>query len=303
MSESRTDPLDALRAPITPIAPDPLFAAALRERLVRALPAPSPTQETPMTPKMTARPRNGWRHGDVSYITLAVPDLARARTFYGAVLGWHFSPGSSEHGAQVDDVVPMIGLWDGDQPGGQRAHGAVLGFRVDDINAVLDSIRVHGGTVSEPHVEPYGVTAEGHDNQAIPFYLHEMPTIADEAAGGGPFYNGDVEGDVSYLTMVVPDVQAAQAFYGEVFGWTFNIGQAGGAQVTGVAPQIGMSTRPEAGPTTPGVIMCYRVDDIRSAVQLVRDAGGQSQHVEQRPYGLESLCSDDQGTPFYLHQL
>jgi hypothetical protein len=25
--------------------------------------------------------------------------------------------------------------------------------------------------------------------------------------------------------------------------------------------------------------------------------------VAPRPYGLESLCVDDQGTPFYLHQL
>jgi hypothetical protein len=32
-----TDPLDALRAPITPVDPDPIFAARLRERLRRAL--------------------------------------------------------------------------------------------------------------------------------------------------------------------------------------------------------------------------------------------------------------------------
>lgn len=42
--------------------------------------------------------------------------------------------------------------------------------------------------------------------------------------------------------MLVPDLDAAHAFYGAVLGWTFNIGQAGGAQVTSVAPQIGMST-------------------------------------------------------------
>ena len=32
MPEPRTDPLDALRAPITPALPDPAFAAALRAR-------------------------------------------------------------------------------------------------------------------------------------------------------------------------------------------------------------------------------------------------------------------------------
>jgi predicted enzyme related to lactoylglutathione lyase len=297
-----TDPLDVLRAPSTPLAPDPAFAADLRERLVRALLAPI-LKEPAMSIETTNRPRNGTRHGDVSYITLGVPDLARARVFYGAVLGWRFSPGSSDHGAQVEDIVPMMGLWDGEQAGG-RVHGAVLGYRVEDIAAAVAAVRAHGGSVSDPHREPYAMAAEGHDNQNVPFYLHEMPSpvAGGPAPATGEFHNGEVEGDVSYLTMVVPDLDAAHAFYGPVLGWTFNVGSAGGAQVTGVAPQIGMTTQPEAGPATPGVILCYRVDDIEAAVARVRDAGGRTRGVAQRPYGLESLCADDQGTPFYLHQ-
>jgi predicted enzyme related to lactoylglutathione lyase len=256
-----------------------------------------------MITDLTDRPRNGVRHGDVSYISLGLPDLARGLAFYGSVLGWRFSPGSSEHGAQVDDIVPMIGLWDGEQPEGGRIHGAVLAYRVDDITAAVAAVRAHGGTVTDPHREPYALAAEGHDNQGVPFYLHEMPPVA---VGGRPadgeLHNGDVEGDVSYLTMVVRRLDAAQAFYGGVFGWGFNIGRAGGAQVSGVAPQMGMATQPEAGPATPGVILCYRVDDIAAAVQRVRDAGGQAREAAPRPYGLESLCADDQGTPFYLHQ-
>lgn len=302
MPEPQTDPLDALRAPITPLAPDPAFAADLRDRLVRAVLAPNPTEHF-MSTTMTNRPRNGLRHGDVSYITLGLPDLARGRAFYSAVLGWHFSPGSSEHGEQVDDIVPMIGLWDGEQPAGEQVHGAVLGFRVDDIAAAVAAVRAHGGTVSNPHPEPYATAAEGNDDQGIPFYLHEMPSAPDDAPPiDSEYHNGQVEGDVSYLTMVVPDLDAAHAFYGAVFGWTFNVGRAGGAQVTGVAPQIGMTTQPQAGPATPGVILCYRVNDIAAAVQRVRDAGGQPREVAQRPYALESLCTDDQGTPFYLHQ-
>ncbi|MHB1929100.1 MAG: VOC family protein [Acidimicrobiales bacterium] len=154
----------------------------------------------------------------------------------------------------------MIGLWDGDQAAGGRVHGAVLGFRVNDIAAAVAAVRTHGGTVSDPHREPYAMAAEGRDNQDIPFYLHEMPPAAgDRGPADGESHNGDVEGDVSYLTMVVPDMDAARDFYGEVFGWLFNIGRAGGAQVTSAAPQIGMTTQPEAGPATPGVILCYRV--------------------------------------------
>lgn len=302
MPERRTDPLDALRAPITPLAPDPGFAADLRERLVQALLAP-PSTEKPMNTDLSTRPRNGTSHGDVSYITLGLPDLARGRAFYGAVLGWRFGPGSSEHGAQVEDIVPMMGLWDGEQPAGGRVHGAVLGFRVDDIAAAVAAVRAHGGTVGDPHREPYAMAAEGHDDEGLPFYLHEMPPATTPTSWErAEFSNGDVQGDVSYSTMVVPDLDAAHAFYRAVFGWTFNIGSVGGAQVNGAAPQIGMTTQPQAGPATPGVILCYRVDDIAAAVARVQEAGGQAREVAQRPYGLESLCADDQDTPFYLHQ-
>jgi predicted enzyme related to lactoylglutathione lyase len=314
MPDLRWDPLDLLRAPVVPVAPDSAFAEDLRERLTQAVLAAipaipstrslSPTSEEPaMSTHLSSRPRNGTRHGDISYITLGLPDVARARAFYSAVLGWRFSPGSSEHGAQVDDTVPMIGLWDGEQPAGDSVHGAVLGFRVDDIAAAVAAVRAHGGTINDPHQEPYGLAAEGADDQGIPIYLHQMPQVDDDSTPSDTeFHNGEVEGDVSYLTMVTPDVQAAHAFYGGVLGWTFNIGRAGGAQVTGVAPQIGLTSQPEAGPVTPGVILCYRVDDIAASTARVLEAGGQAHETVQRPYGLEALCSDDQGTPFYLHQ-
>jgi predicted enzyme related to lactoylglutathione lyase len=314
MSDPRLDPLDALRAPVTPVSPEAGFAEDLRRRLTQAVLAAIPaapstrslsptSEESAMSTNLTSRPRNGIRHGDVSYITLGLPDVNRGRAFYRTVLGWRFSPGGSEHGAQVDDVMPMIGLWDGEQPAGGRVHGAVLGFRVDDIAAAVAAVRAHGGTMSDPHREPYGLAAEGEDDQGIPFYLHEMPAVADDPARPDTqFHNGEFEGDVSYLTMVVPDLQAAHAFYGGVLAWTFNIGRAGGAQVTAVTPQIGLTTQPEAVAPTPGVILCYVVNDIVAATTRVREAGGQSRDVAQRPYGLEALCTDDQGTPFYLHE-
>src|ERR1700722_1751138 len=126
MPDLRPDPLDALLSPITPVAPDPTFAAHLRQRLEHEVLA-TQTKGQLMHTELTNRPRNGLHHGDVSYITLGLPDLERGKAFYGAVLGWRFRPGNSDHGAQVDDIVPMVGLWAGEQPDGDRVHGAVLG--------------------------------------------------------------------------------------------------------------------------------------------------------------------------------
>jgi predicted enzyme related to lactoylglutathione lyase len=296
-----TDPFDALRLPDQPVDPDPAFGADLRARLARVLLA-SPQQESQMTTNSVSRSefRNGLRDGDVSYVTLAVPDLDRAKAFYGAVLGWSYSAGSDPLlGAQVEAIAPMTGLWAGAPAVGTRTHGAVLGYRVADLASAVGRVRAAGGTVSDPHQEPYGLVAEGLDNQGIEFYLHEMP----ELTGSSPM-NGSMEGDLSYITLVVPDLDKALEFYAVVVGWTFNVGRLGGAQVNNTLPQIGMgAVSKDDELNTPGAVLGYRVDDIEATTERVRAAGGTAGPVERRPYGLESLAADDQGTAFYLHQL
>jgi hypothetical protein len=40
----------------------------------------------------------GMQQGDVAYVSLFVPDLGRARAFFGSVLGWAFGPGEPRAG-------------------------------------------------------------------------------------------------------------------------------------------------------------------------------------------------------------
>jgi len=65
-----------------------------------------------------------------------------------------------------------------------------------------------------------------------------------------------------------------------------------------VRPMGGM----RGGQPVPRVLPMYAVADIADAVVRVREAGGTATEVAQRPYGQESECTDDQGTPFYLGQ-
>ncbi|MCA1191080.1 VOC family protein [Saccharopolyspora sp. 6V] len=105
------------------------------------------------------------RHGDIDYITIATPDTALAKEFYGAVLGWRFGPGNVEDGWQIEDVQPMAGMH------GSDTGEVTLCFRTDDLEATLAEVRAHGGNAEEPADMPYGRLATCTDNQGRTFYL------------------------------------------------------------------------------------------------------------------------------------
>jgi predicted enzyme related to lactoylglutathione lyase len=290
------DPLDALRIPVTPMSPDPAFAARLRHRLEVTLAhlTPQSEEESNMSDVLQRDrlSRNGTRHGDVSYITLALPDASAGRRFYGAVLGWTFGAGRLEaEGNQADRVIPQVGLW---PQSGWRAGvtaGAILSWRVDDIAAAVERVRATGWTASDPEQLPYGLQSECTDGHGLRFSLHQLPLPGEPA---GP--NGAAHGDISYIVLQVADLAAARRFFSTVLGWEFSAGNTG-VNVEGPVPMTGMSEG------DPGAVLCYRVDDIALAVERVVAAGGRPGEVETRPYGLQSYCADDQGVPFYLHQL
>ena len=241
--------------------------------------------------------RNGRRPGDVSYLSLALEDVAAGERFYGALLGWTFSPGQLGR-EQGDDVTPQVGLWDGVGPGRERDHGAVLGFRVSDIGEAVARVRELGGRAADPARRPYGLESACRGVDGVPFFLHQLDDHPVD--DGTDLTNGRRHGDVAYLTLEVPALAAAQAFYGGLFGWTFAAGSVpSGLQITGVTPMAGLWQG-----ATPGVVPAYRVDDIAAAVDLVVQLGGTPGTVERRPYGLAAdLCLDDQGVRFHLLQL
>ncbi len=115
------------------------------------------------------RPETGTREGDLAYLTLRVVDSRRFRAFFGALLGWHFSPGRVEDGWNVDGPMPMTGL-----AGGARRASAVPMYRVDDIEAAVGRVRAAGGTATAVERMPYGMTSECTDDQGTPFYLGQL---------------------------------------------------------------------------------------------------------------------------------
>ena len=105
---------------------------------------------------------------DVAYVTVVVPDSEVARSFYGAVLGWEFAPGSVEDGWSAEGTSPSVGLW-----GGQPAASVQLCYRVGDLDRALAAVRDGGGTAQEPEVKPYGRLVECTDPAGLRFQLWE----------------------------------------------------------------------------------------------------------------------------------
>ena len=254
--------------------------------MITTPPAPAP-----------ARPREG----DVGYTSIWVPDVDRAAAFYNTVLGWHAVAGSDPSARRIEGLPEQhIGMF-----GGQEHRTAFLAFAVEDVHGTIDRIRDAGGQAERPTDEPYGVSAMCTDDQGMSFSIYQPPQgtspVESElaaTAGVAPHH-----GEISYLTIGVPDIARARSFYSTVLGWEFTPGRTpGGFDVrlggTEVQPMTGM----HGGTDRPVVVPVYEVDDIETAVTRVREAGGTATDPAQQPYGVTSECTDDQGTRFYLGQ-
>jgi predicted enzyme related to lactoylglutathione lyase len=295
------DPFEALRTAPTPIEPDPAFAARLRARVTRAL-APDQGDDpmTLQTPETTDR----LRLGDVTYISLWLPDVQRAAEFFGSVLGWTVEPDSGPY-RQVRGQSMAHGLSDLGQvaeylvetgvpsPGPTWPTAHVV-FVVDNLAAAIGRVRDAGGWAGSPQQESYGLVAACTDDQGMHFTLHEIP-----ASMPVPRPRDERQGDVVYLTFEVVDSARARAFFGSVLGLQFLPGRvADGWNIVEVVPMSGLS----GGQARATVVPMYRVDDIAATVARVRARGGVATDPEVQPYGVTADCRDDQGTRFYLGQ-
>jgi predicted enzyme related to lactoylglutathione lyase len=228
------------------------------------------------------------RQGDIGYVSVWTPDPERAARFYGAVLGWTYTAGSSEQGRYVVGTSLPTGIW-----GGQESSTLFCCYAVDDVDAAVERVREAGGSAEEPIDSPDGRRVDCVDNQGVRLALMEAGNTPR------PPLNGRAHGDLTYFTMEVVDSAAARSFYGSVLGWQFEPGGVeDGWGPVDVHPMTGMS----GGHDRSAGVPMWVVDDIATAVERVRSAGGTATDPEQQPYAISSVCTDDQGAKFYLGQ-
>jgi predicted enzyme related to lactoylglutathione lyase len=107
------------------------------------------------------------------------------------------------------------------------------------------------------------------------------------------------EGDLAYVSLWVPDLGRATAFFSSVLGWSYQPGSSEqGRQIERSTPQHGVW----GGQERSNLHLCYGVNDIRAALERVREAGGQAEEPTEEPYGIVAMCEDDQAVTFSLYE-
>ena len=111
-------------------------------------------------------------------------------------------------------------------------------------------------------------------------------TAADTATG------------IGYLTLSVADLERAMAFYGALFGWSFEHVSETSAHVANTALPMGLVAQGAADLR----FLYFRVEDVAAMAAKVTALGGRVLDRGEYPSGPNAICADPDGTIFSLWQ-
>jgi predicted enzyme related to lactoylglutathione lyase len=169
-------------------------------------------------------------------------------------------------------------------------------YAVADLDGARQSILDGGGQVGEVQEFDFGTVLDATDPSGMVFSV-----FAPAPGTPQPALNGAGPGELSYITYEVPDSAAFRSFYSRLLFWTFEPGRIDdGWQIQQTHPMAGVA----GGSTRTVTVPMWTVEDVDAAVARVREAGGTViDEPSQQAYGRSAVCTDDQGTRFYLGQI
>ena len=160
-----------------------------------------------------------YKPGTPSWVDLAARDIEASAAFYGELLGWEVPEreNSAEMGgyrrAEKDgaDVAGMMPLMAAGQPSAWTTYVAV-----EDADATAAKVTENGGTVMAPPMDVMDLGRMGvfADPTGAVFGIWQAGTFAGAAKVNEP-------GALGWNELNTRDPEAAKAFYGAVFGWSF----------------------------------------------------------------------------------
>jgi len=242
-----------------------------------------------------------WPAGTPCWVDISVPDLEKARKFYGELLGWTTEVGPEEFasytnasldGRLVAGIVPQQSP---DQPVAWTTYLAT-----DDAAATEAKVQAAGGTVMMPVMDVSGVGKMGiyADPGGAVFGIWEAGTHT-----GGQLANAP--GALAWNENMTRNFEDNQKFYAEVFGYSYADMSAEGFRYatfgTTGDPAGGIGALPAGTPAevpaTWGVY--FGVRDTDATVAKAKELGGTVvDEAQDTTFGRVSRLADDQGAVF-----
>lgn len=250
--------------------------------------------------------------GVPSWIDLATPDVAAARTFYNTLFGWVYDeqPAGDEGVTYVmankgtQAAAGMMELSDEMAASGMPPAWSSY-VTVTDLDAAAGRVGAAGGAVMQPPMDVMeaGRMAVCADPGGAVFCLWEAKEhIGAEVVGE--------HGSLVWNELITPDPAAVSPFYAEVLGWRaetapmpageYTVFHVEGANPNGIA---GCMKPPMEGmPSFWGVY--FAVDDCDATVAAAKKAGGSvlAEPMDLPDVGRMAALTDPQGAAFSILQ-
>lgn len=104
--------------------------------------------------------------GELVYFWISLPDAERAKTFYGGLFGWEFTPGDAPEGWNIEGSTPPGGLH-----GGEDERKVNVCFEVENLEAGMGKVRQLGGETADPQPTDGGRFSLCRDDQGFEFCI------------------------------------------------------------------------------------------------------------------------------------
>lgn len=251
--------------------------------------------------------RDAYAPGVPSWVATVQPDPPAAARFYAGVFGWDLEPREDYVIARLRgrDVAAIAPLPPGMEPAPPAAW--VTHVEVESAEATADRVRAAGGqVVTGPMDTPMGRIAVVADPTGGLLVAKEP----DRHPGAGIV---NAFGAYAMSRLDTPDPDAVAPFYGDVFGWTTEPLEMGGATVwmfrlpgyEGGLPEQPVSRETVAvlAPAPEGAGAAWAVDfwveDVDAAAAAATDGGGTAVVAPfDMPLGRQAVLADPAGATF-----
>ncbi|WP_433461513.1 VOC family protein [Spirillospora sp. CA-128828] len=246
--------------------------------------------------------------GTPNWLDIGIPDLERAKTFYGTLFGWQYEDTGPEGGHYNLCTLrgePVAGMMRNpeDQP---NVYWWSVYFAADDCDGLVKRVTDAGGEVVAPAMDvmDQGRMAIVRDPQGGQFGLWQGRTHPGSRIVNDP-------GSFVWNELVTRDSAAAGEFYKAVFGYELEPIPGGmdytalkraedGRYIGGILGGSDILLGGGDGPVSSWTTY-FSVDDADEAVRRVRAGGGTvDSEPQDTPYGRSAAVRDPFGVPFHV---